>query len=86
MKICVVGAGAIGGILAFRLAAAGHDVSVVARGAHRAAIAERGLTMVDHLDGGRAGNVRTSARATARAMVIVLVGSLVLVVVMAVWA
>ena len=53
MKICVVGAGAIGGILAFRLAAAGNDVSVVARGAHRDAIAERGLTMVDHLDGGR---------------------------------
>ncbi|MEO8935498.1 MAG: 2-dehydropantoate 2-reductase N-terminal domain-containing protein, partial [Burkholderiaceae bacterium] len=35
MKVCVVGAGAIGGVLAFRLAAAGHEVSVVARGAHR---------------------------------------------------
>ncbi len=51
MRICVVGAGAIGGVLAFRLAAAGNDVSVVARGAHRAAIASRGLTLVDHLDG-----------------------------------
>ena len=50
MKICVVGAGAIGGVLAFRLAAAGNDVSVIARGAHRAAIASRGLTLVDHLD------------------------------------
>ncbi len=48
MKICVVGAGAIGGLLAFRLAAAGHDVSVVARGAHRDAIAACGLTLVDH--------------------------------------
>ena len=47
VKICVVGAGAIGGLLAFRLAAAGHDVSVVARGAHRDAIAARGLTLVD---------------------------------------
>ena len=53
MKICVVGAGAIGGVLAFRLAAAGHEVSVVARGAHRDAIAQHGLTMVDHLEGGR---------------------------------
>lgn len=50
MKVCVVGAGAIGGVLAFRLAAAGHDVSVIARGAHRAAIASRGLTLVDHQD------------------------------------
>ncbi len=54
MKICVVGAGAIGGLLAFRLAAAGHDVSVVARGAHREAIAARGLTLVDHQAGGSA--------------------------------
>ena len=53
MKICVVGAGAIGGVLAFRLAASGNDVSVIARGAHRAAIASRGLTLVDHLDGER---------------------------------
>jgi 2-dehydropantoate 2-reductase len=50
VKICVVGAGAIGGLLAFRLAAAGHEVSVVARGAHRDAIAARGLTLVDHQD------------------------------------
>ena len=50
MKVCVVGAGAIGGVLAFRLATAGHDVSVIARGAHRTAIASRGLTLVDHQD------------------------------------
>ena len=53
MKVCVVGAGAIGGLLAFRLAAAGHAVSVVARGAHREAIEARGLTLVDHQDGQR---------------------------------
>lgn len=51
MKIAVIGAGAIGGLLAFRLAAAGHEVSVVARGAHREAIASRGLTLVDHRNG-----------------------------------
>ena len=34
MKICVFGAGAVGGHIAARLAAKGHDVSVVARGAH----------------------------------------------------
>jgi len=34
MKICVFGAGAVGGHIAARLAAKGHDVSVVARGLH----------------------------------------------------
>ena len=53
MKICVVGAGAIGGVLAFRLAAHGHDVSVVARGPHLAAIVGRGLALIDGLDGDR---------------------------------
>ncbi len=43
MRICVVGAGAIGGHLAFRLAQAGHEVSIIARGAHLAAIKARGL-------------------------------------------
>lgn len=45
MKICVVGAGAIGGLLAAKLAALGHDVSVVVRGPHLAAIRARGLTL-----------------------------------------
>ena len=48
MKICVVGAGAIGGLLAFRLADAGHEICVVARDAHLEAIVSRGLTLVDH--------------------------------------
>jgi 2-dehydropantoate 2-reductase len=43
MKFAVFGAGAIGGLIAARLAATGQDVSVVARGAHLAAIQQRGL-------------------------------------------
>ena len=45
MKICVFGAGAVGGNLAARMAAGGADVSVVARGAQLAAIAADGLTV-----------------------------------------
>lgn len=43
MKICIYGAGAVGGVIAGRLAGTGHDVSVVARGAHLTAIREQGL-------------------------------------------
>lgn len=46
MRICVVGAGAIGGLLAVRLAESGEAVTVVARGAHLAAIRDRGLTLL----------------------------------------
>jgi 2-dehydropantoate 2-reductase len=46
MRICVFGAGAIGGNFAARLAAAGNEVSVVARGAHLDAIRARGLTLI----------------------------------------
>jgi 2-dehydropantoate 2-reductase len=45
VKICVYGAGAGGGHIAVKLAAAGQDVSVVARGAHLAAIQKRGLQL-----------------------------------------
>ncbi|MBP0493374.1 ketopantoate reductase family protein [Pararoseomonas indoligenes] len=45
MKVCVFGAGAIGGHLAGRLARGGAEVSVVARGAALAAIREKGLTV-----------------------------------------
>jgi len=45
MKICVFGAGAIGGNVAARLASGGADVSVVARGEHLAAIRQNGLTL-----------------------------------------
>jgi 2-dehydropantoate 2-reductase len=43
MKICVYGAGAIGGLMAAWLARSGHDVSVVARGAQLDAIRRHGL-------------------------------------------
>lgn len=43
MKFVVFGAGAIGGLIAARLLDSGEDVSVIARGAHLAAIRERGL-------------------------------------------
>ena len=43
MKICIYGAGAVGGLIAGRLAQSGHDVSVVARGAQLTAIVAHGL-------------------------------------------
>jgi predicted RNA binding protein YcfA (HicA-like mRNA interferase family) len=46
MRVCVVGAGAIGGLLAARLHSAGEDVTVVARGAHLAAIRTNGLKLI----------------------------------------
>ena len=46
MKICIYGAGAIGGTLGVRLAQAGHDVSLIVRGAHLAAIRANGLTLI----------------------------------------
>lgn len=45
MKICIFGAGAIGGFTANLMARAGHEVSVVARGAQLAAIRDKGLTL-----------------------------------------
>jgi 2-dehydropantoate 2-reductase len=45
MKICIFGAGAIGGLLGARLSRHGADVSLVARGAHLEAIQNRGLEL-----------------------------------------
>ncbi|HEX6959141.1 MAG TPA: 2-dehydropantoate 2-reductase [Ferrovibrio sp.] len=45
MKIAIVGAGAIGGYLGGMLARGGHDVTLIARGAHRDAIRQNGLTI-----------------------------------------
>ncbi len=45
MKVCIYGCGAIGGLLAVRLAAAGNEVSAVARGDHLAAIQSQGLKL-----------------------------------------
>ena len=47
MKVCVVGAGAIGGYMAVRIAEAGHSVSVIARGPHLAAIKANGLKLIE---------------------------------------
>lgn len=46
MRICIFGAGAVGGNFAARLARAGTDVTMIARGPHLAAIQERGLTVM----------------------------------------
>jgi 2-dehydropantoate 2-reductase len=43
MKICIYGVGAIGGYLGVKLAQAGADVGLVARGAHLAAMRASGL-------------------------------------------
>ena len=48
MKIAVIGAGAIGGMLAVRLALSGHAVTVVEQGAHLEAIRRTGLKLVHH--------------------------------------
>jgi 2-dehydropantoate 2-reductase len=43
MKIAILGSGAVGGYYGARLAQSGHDVTFIARGAHLAALRERGL-------------------------------------------
>ncbi len=43
MKICIVGAGAIGGYLGVKLIKAGLDVFLVARGGHLEAMKKRDL-------------------------------------------
>lgn len=47
MKICIFGAGAIGGYMGVKLAQAGADVSLVARGPHLAAMKAKGLTLIE---------------------------------------
>jgi 2-dehydropantoate 2-reductase len=58
MRITVFGAGAIGGTIAALLAGTESEVAVVARGAHLAAIRERGLTL-------EAGDRTSTLRVTA---------------------
>ncbi|MGC3859621.1 ketopantoate reductase family protein [Micromonospora chersina] len=45
MRYVIIGAGAVGGTIGVRLGEAGRDVTLVARGAHLAALRERGLTL-----------------------------------------
>jgi 2-dehydropantoate 2-reductase len=51
MKFAILGSGAVGGYYGARLARAGHDVTFVARGAHLAAIRERGLEIRSSMTG-----------------------------------
>jgi 2-dehydropantoate 2-reductase len=46
MKICIVGAGAIGGYLGAKLALAGETVTLIARGSHLEAIQKNGLELI----------------------------------------
>ncbi|QRK12021.1 2-dehydropantoate 2-reductase [Archangium violaceum] len=55
MRIAIFGAGAIGGFLGVRLLQAGADVTFIARGAHLAAMLERGVTL-------RSGGERVTVR------------------------
>ena len=52
MKICIVGAGSIGGYVGVKLAQAGEDVTLIARNANLEAIRSRGmrLTMADGVE------------------------------------
>jgi 2-dehydropantoate 2-reductase len=47
MKVCILGAGAIGGLTGAWLARAGHAVCLVARGSHLESIRANGLTLVE---------------------------------------
>jgi 2-dehydropantoate 2-reductase len=60
MKICIVGAGAIGGLTGAWFARAGHEVVLVARGAHLDALREGGLTLASE---GRRETLRVRASA-----------------------
>ena len=46
MKVCIYGAGAIGGYIGIGLRRSGIDVALVARGAHLAAMRESGLRLL----------------------------------------
>lgn len=46
MRFIIYGAGAVGGVIGARLFESGHDVVLIARGAHYHAIRERGLTLL----------------------------------------
>lgn len=46
MKVCIMGAGAIGGFIGVQLAQSGIDVCLVARGAHLSAMRQHGLRLL----------------------------------------
>lgn len=61
MKYVVIGAGGTGGILSTQLAKGGNDVTLIARGAHLAAIKERGGLFVDRVWNGTAETISVKA-------------------------
>jgi 2-dehydropantoate 2-reductase len=63
MKICIVGAGAIGGLMGAKLALAGEEVTLIARGAHLEAMQKNGLKLIEE-DGSE--HVAKNVRATSR--------------------
>jgi 2-dehydropantoate 2-reductase len=64
MKVAVVGLGAVGGLIAARLAGAGHEVSALARGETLARVGERGL-IVDSAGKRSVARIAVSADAAA---------------------
>ena len=48
MKIAIIGAGAIGGLVGVKLALAGEDVTFLVRGANLAAIRNNGMRLIEH--------------------------------------
>jgi len=76
MKFCVVGAGSIGGYVGVKLALAGEDVTLIARGANLEAIRARGmrLTMADGTDYIAPGIKATASLAEAGAHDVVILG------------
>lgn len=63
MKVVVVGAGGLGSYIGAVLSQAGHDVTLVVRGAHRTAIEKNGLRVRSH-----AGDFDAKVRCVASAM------------------
>lgn len=61
MKYVVIGAGGTGGILGTQLAKGGNDVTLIARGAHLAAIKEHGGLFVDRVWNGTAETISVKA-------------------------
>lgn len=59
-SICIVGAGAVGGFIAARVARAGHTVNVLARGKTLEALQANGITVIDR-DGRASYPVRAEA-------------------------
>jgi 2-dehydropantoate 2-reductase len=76
MKICVVGAGSIGGYVGARLALAGEDVTLIARGKNLEAIRAKGmrLTMADGTDHIAPGVKATASLAEAGPQDLVILG------------